>query len=299
MLCDTGWRKRVRTILAVAIMALAMAADVPYKQQIEQWRANREARLKADDGWLSVAGLFWLKGGDNTVGTASDCAMVLPAGSAPARVGVFHFQDGKTSFRAAPGVAAAVNGKPAESAELKPDDDKDGPDVVSINALTMYVIHRGDKYGIRLKDRNSEYRRNFNGLHWYPMRPEYRVTAKFVAWPKPKEIPIANILGQTEATPSPGYLEFTLHGVALHLDAVTEDNTLFLIFRDRTAGKTTYGAGRFLNTDMPKDGVVELDFNKAYNPPCAFTPYATCPLPPPQNRLAVAIEAGEMKYGDH
>ena len=289
----------MRTILAVAIMALAMAADVPYQQQIEQWRAHREARLKADDGWLTVAGLFWLNDGDNTVGTASDCSIVLPGGSAPAHIGVFHFRDGKTSFRAASGVAVAVNGKPAESAELKPDDDKDGPDEVSVNALTMYVIHRGDKYGIRLKDRNSEYRRSFTGLHWYPIRPEYRVTAKFVAWPQPKEIPIANILGQTEPTPSPGYLEFTLNGVALRLDAVTEEDTLFLIFRDRTAGKTTYGAGRFLNTDMPKDGVVVLDFNKAYNPPCAFTPYATCPLPPPQNRLAVAIEAGELKYGDH
>jgi hypothetical protein len=289
----------VRTILAVAIMALAMAADAPWQQQIEQWRARREARLKADDGWLSVAGLFWLNEGDNTIGTASDCAMVLPAGSAPAHVGVLHFHAGKTSFRAAPGVAVAVNGKPAESAELRSDDDKDGPDEVAVNALTMYVIHRGDKFGIRLKDRNSEYRRSFTGLHWYPIRPEYRVTAKFVAWPQPKEIPIANILGQTEPTPSPGYLEFTLNGVALRLDAVTEDNTLFLIFRDRTAGKTTYGAGRFLNTDMPKDGAVVLDFNKAYNPPCAFTPYATCPLPPLQNRLAVAIEAGELKYGDH
>jgi len=275
------------------------ADDQPYLQQIEQWRAHREARLKADDGWLTVAGLFWLNGGDNSAGTAPDCAMVLPAGSAPAHAGVFHFHGGKTSFRAVPGVAVAVNGKPVESAELKSDDDKDGPDELSINALTMYVIHRGDKYGIRLKDRNSEYRRSFTGLHWYPIRPDYRVTAKLVAWPQPKEIPIANILGQTEPTPSPGYLEFTLNGVPLRLDAVTEDNTLFLIFRDRTAGKTTYGAGRFLNADMPKDGVAVLDFNKAYNPPCAFTPYATCPLPPPQNRLAVAIEAGEMKYGDH
>ena len=289
----------MRAILAVALVATALGADSTYQEQIEQWRAHREARLKADEGWLTVAGLFWLNDGDNTVGTASDCAMMLPAGSAPVHAGLFHFHEGRTSFRAAPGAAVAVNGKPVESAELKPDDDKDGPDEISVNALTMYVIHRGDKYGIRLKDRNSEYRRNFAGLHWYPIRPEYRVTAKFVPWPQPKEIPIANILGQTEPTPSPGYLEFTLNGVALRLDAVTEDDTLFLIFRDRTAGKTTYGAGRFLNADMPKDGVAVLDFNKAYNPPCAFTPYATCPLPPPQNRLAVAIEAGEMKYGDH
>jgi len=277
-----------------------MAGDLPYQQQIEDWRAHREARLKADDGWLTVAGLFWLSDGDNTAGTGADCSIMLPANSAPARIGTFQFHAGRTSFHAAPGATVAINGRPASgTATLKVDDDKDGPDTLSINALTMYVIHRGDKYGIRLKDRNSEYRREFAGLHWYPIRPEYRVTAKFMAWPQPKEIPIANILGQTEPTPSPGYLEFSLNGVKLHIDAVTEDDSLFLIFRDQTAGRATYGAGRFLNADMPKDGIVVLDFNKAYNPPCAFTPYATCPLPPPQNRLTVAIEAGELKYGNH
>jgi len=171
--------------------------------------------------------------------------------------------------------------------------------MVTVNALTMFVIHRGDKYAIRMKDKNSTYRRDFTGLHWYPVRPEYRVTARFVAWPEPKTIPIANILGQTEPTPSPGYVVFTLNGVEAKLDAVAEDDSLFLIFRDKTAGKTTYGAGRFLNTEMPKDGTVVLDFNQAYNPPCAFTPYATCPLPPPENRLDIAIEAGELKYGEH
>jgi hypothetical protein len=281
-------------------MAVSLgAADTPYVQQMEQWRAQREARLKSDSGWLTVAGLFWLNDGDNTAGAAPGCDIALPTGSVPAHIGVFHFHDGKTSFRAAEGASVAVNGKPAGTAELKSHADKDGPDVVTINALTMFVIHRGDKYGIRMKDRNSEYRRHFTGLHWYPVRPEYRITAKFVAYPEPKNIPIANILGQTEPTPSPGYLVFTLNGVEVRLDPVLEDDSLFLIFRDRTAGKTTYGAGRFLNTDMPKDGTVVLDFNQAYNPPCAFTPYATCPLPPPQNRLPIAIEAGEMKYGDH
>jgi uncharacterized protein len=288
-----------RAILLFSMAVLLGAADTSYVQQMEQWRALREARLKADGGWLTVAGLFWLNDGDNTAGAAAGCDIRLPAGSVPEHVGVFHLHDGKTSFRAAEGAGVAVNGTPEQTAELKSDADKDGPDAITVNALTLFVIHRGDKYGIRMKDRNSEYRRNFTGLHWYPVQPEYRVTARFVAWPEPKSIPIANILGQTEPTPSPGYLVFTVNGVETRLDAVQEDNSLFLIFRDQTAGKTTYGAGRFLNTDMPKDGTVVLDFNQAYNPPCAFTPYATCPLPPPQNRLAVAIEAGEMKYGDH
>jgi uncharacterized protein (DUF1684 family) len=299
MLCDTGWQMSGRAII-VLFMAVSMGAeDAAYVQQIEQWRAQREERLKADDGWLTVAGLFWLNDGDNTVGTSAGSDIRLPAGSAPERVGVFHFHDGKASFEASAGAAVTVNGKPAQAAELKPDADKDGPDVVAINSLSMFVIKRGDKYGIRMKDRNSEYRRNFTGLHWYPVTPEYRVTAKFVAYPEPKTIPIENILGQTEQTPSAGYLEFTLNGTAVRLDPVTEGDSLFLIFRDKTAGKSTYGAGRFLNTEMPKDGAVVLDFNQAYNPPCAFTPYATCPLPPPQNRLSVPIEAGEMKYGDH
>jgi uncharacterized protein (DUF1684 family) len=289
----------VRAILVLSMAVLLGAVDATYVQQIEQWRAHREARLKADDGWLAVAGLFWLNDGDNTAGAAPGCDLALPPGSVPGHIGVFHFHDGKTSFKAAEGADVAVNGKPARNAELKSDTDKDGPDVLTINALTMFVIHRGDKFGIRMKDRNSEYRRHFTGLHWYPVRPEYRVKARFVAYAEPKNIPIANILGQTEPTPSPGYLVFTLNGVDVRLDPVLEDDSLFLIFRDQTAGKTTYGAGRFLNTEMPKDGTVVVDFNQAYNPPCAFTPYATCPLPPPQNRLPVAIEAGELKYGDH
>ena len=296
---DTGGRMSLRAIFLFSMAVLLGAADTSYLQQMEQWRALREARLKSDGGWLTVAGLFWLHDGDNTAGTGADCDIKLPAGSAAARVGVFHFHDGKTTFRAADGVAAAVNGDVEKTADLKSDSDKDGPDMVTVNALTMFVIHRGDKYAIRMKDKNSTYRRDFTGLHWYPVRPEYRVTARFVAWPEPKTIPIANILGQTEPTPSPGYVVFTLNGVEAKLDAVAEDDSLFLIFRDKTAGKTTYGAGRFLNTEMPKDGTVVLDFNQAYNPPCAFTPYATCPLPPPENRLDIAIEAGELKYGEH
>jgi uncharacterized protein (DUF1684 family) len=162
----------------------------------------------------------------------------------------------------------------------------------------MFVIQRGDRYGIRLKDKNSRFRREFTGLHYFPVREQYRLTARFV--PDARKIPIPNILGQTESVSSPGYVEFTLDGRKLRLTPVEESpGSLFFIFRDLTSGKETYGSGRFLDTDMPKNGQVVLDFNKAYNPPCAFTPFATCPLPPKENRLPVRIEAGEMKYGDH
>jgi len=166
--------------------------------------------------------------------------------------------------------------------------------------VSLSVIQRSDKVGIRVKDPESEARRNFRGLVSFPIDEQYHVTARWVA--EPRDIPILNVLGQTSPSPSPGYAAFRLHGQELKLRPIIEEpgaKELFYIFRDQTAGKETYDAGRFFYSDMPHDGKVVLDFNKAYNPPCVFTPYATCPLPPPENRLAARIEAGEKKYGDH
>lgn len=274
----------------------AFPPDDAYRSEIEQWRARREASLKSDDGWLTVAGLFWLRHGINTVGTDAGNDIVLPAGSAPAKVGTFDMHDGIVSFEAAAGANVSVNGNPSTASTLKPDS-AGAPDVVRLNDLTMFVIQRGDRYGIRLKDKNSEMRKKFTGLRFFPVKEEYRVRAKFVPYNPPKTIPVPNILGQVEETACPGYVEFSLNGQQLRLDPVTEDNTLFFIFKDLTSGKETYPPGRFLNTEMPKNGEVILDFNKAYNPPCAFTPYATCPLPPEQNKLPIAVEAGELRYG--
>jgi uncharacterized protein (DUF1684 family) len=170
--------------------------------------------------------------------------------------------------------------------------------VVKVGRLSLYVIKRGDKFGIRLKDPESEYRRDFHGLEYFPANEAYRVTARWVQ--APKQIPILNVLGQTEPSECPGYAEFQWNGRQLRLYPILEEpgaKQLFFIFRDETAGKETYGAGRFLYSDLPKDGKVVLDFNRAYNPPCSFTPYATCPLPPPENRLPIRVEAGEKKYG--
>lgn len=274
----------------------AAARDSGYQGSIERWRQEREARLKADGGWLTVAGLFWLKEGVNSAGSAAASAIPLPR--VPAHVGDFEFHAGKTTFRADPATAVSVNGKPApEVAPLRADSDPGGPDQVTADKLTMFVIHRGARYGIRLKDNESEFRRTFTGLHWYPVREDYRVVARWTPYDKPRTIAVPNILGETEQEPSPGYAAFTLHGHEYRLDPVLEGNQLFFIFRDQTSGKETYGSGRFLYADLPKEGKVVLDFNKAYNPPCAFTPYATCPLPPKENRMAVRIEAGELNYG--
>jgi uncharacterized protein (DUF1684 family) len=179
---------------------------------------------------------------------------------------------------------------------MKPDATKD-PTTITVGDLSLRVIKRGERYGIRLWDKNSPRRRAFAGLRWFPVRESYRVTARLVPHQGPKEIPIVNILGDVVKMTSPGILLFELGGRAHSLEpVVAEGGKLFIMFRDLTSGRSTYGAGRFLYADAPVNGQVTLDFNQAINPPCAFTPYATCPLPPRQNHLTVAIEAGERSY---
>jgi uncharacterized protein len=233
----------------------------------QKWRAEYEAGLKAPNGWLSVAGLYWLHPGANPI--------PLPNGKTAA----FHLDAGKVTF---------------ENRLLKPD-----ADTVKQGDVSLSPIERGGKIGIRVRDPNAETRRDFTGCKWFPASAQWRIDAKWVAYPKPKTISITNILGMKDEEPSPGYAEFTLNGKQLRLEPVTEDNELFFMFKDSTSGHITYGAGRFLYAAMPKTDRVELDFNKATNPPCAFTAFATCPLPPRQNVLPVPIEAGEKSYSQH
>jgi hypothetical protein len=284
-----------RALIPILFLFL-QTPQTAYQQETESWRRAREARLKAEDGWLTVVGLFWLKEGRNTVGADPQSSIVLPQGTAPATVGQFMFDRGEVRFESAPGVTATVNGKPAGSARLKPDT-SGAPDLLRINRLTMFIIQRGPRTGVRLKDTNSPARKDFAGLRYFPIREEYRVKAQWVPYDPPKKITIPNVLGGTSEDVSPGYVEFVLKGRRCRLEPVLEGKELFFIFKDRTAAKETYPAGRFLYTGMPKGGEVILDFNRAINPPCAFTDYATCPLPPRQNHLAVRIEAGEMSYG--
>jgi uncharacterized protein (DUF1684 family) len=286
----------------VALAApLVIGAGASYQDEIRAWREQRETRLKADGGWLTVAGLFWLKDGVNRFGTDPANEIVLPADSAPAKAGVFHFKDGTTTVAIEPGVTVTAGGKPVTTMDLKPDS-AGAPDVLTLGPLQMLVIERQDRYAIRLKDMNSRLRKDFKGLSWFEVKEPYRVTARFVPYGTMKPVAVPNILGQTQMMPSPGYALFTVGGKEVRLEGVLEDphaTELFFIFRDLTTGKETYPAGRFLYSDLPKDGQVVLDFNKAYNPPCAFTPYATCPLPPKENWLPVRVEAGELSYGHH
>jgi uncharacterized protein (DUF1684 family) len=281
----------------LAAAAVAQPSDQVYRQQIQQWRDDYNAALKQDDGWLTVAGLFWLKKGDNGFGTGLSNRIVLPEGSAPEFAGTFTFQNGKTRLLARPGVALLLNGQPVQTEmPLTPDSRSGKPDHVALGRLSMIVIKRGDRYGIRLWDKASGARREFQASSWFPIQESYSITARFTSYSKPKMIAILNVLGDSEDTPSPGYATFEIGGKQLRLEPVLEDNQLFFLFKDLTSGKQTYPAGRFVYADLPKNGRVVLDFNKAHNPPCAFTSYATCPLPPRQNYLPVAIEAGELKY---
>ena len=273
-----------KACLAFAAITL-VAADSSYQQQIAQWRAQREAKLRADDGWLTVVGLHWLHEGVNTVGSDPKADAPLPA-SLPTRVGTIAISKGKVHFKPAGGV-------PLKEMDLKTDVTPEY-DRLALGRVKFFVIERESKFGVRVKDNDSEARKKFAGLRWYPVDPTWNIKAKFL--PSPHQVSFDTEVGIKEKDDSPGYVTFTRGGREYKMEAVKEDDDLWFVFRDQTSGKTTYGASRFLYTPFPKDGFVEMDFNKAENPPCMFTDYATCPLPTPQNRLQLAITAGEQTY---
>ena len=286
-------------VAAAAVIAFAGTpmANTSFVKEEADWRAQRQESLTKPSGWLAVAGLFWVHDGTMAIGSDPQSDVVLPS-SAPRRAGTLKMQSGAVTFAPAAGVNATVNGKPITKDALKPDSDPH-PDTLQIGTLTLTVIKRMDRTGIRMRDPDAATRRTFTGCKWFPASEKWRVKAKWVAYPEPKKIKIINILGMSDDEPSPGYAEFTINGKTQRLYPVDEDGDLSFMFKDATSGDTTYAPGRFLDADKPKDGFIVLDFNQAYNPPCAFIAYATCPLPPKQNTLAVAIEAGEKKYANH
>jgi uncharacterized protein (DUF1684 family) len=312
---------RVSILAAIFISDLVLGADAAsprapanYARSQAQWRAESEAQLKADDGWLTVVGLTWLKNGESRVGSNPASEVVLPK-SAPDRVGTLTLAGGKVIFKpaffkATQGLAPAVTinagpgpsgTQPAREMELHPDVDPMYTRVV-VGRVKFFIIKREDKFGVRIKDNDSAARRAFTGKKWYPVDPAWRVTAEYVPYDKPRALTFETIAGVKEQDEAPGYVRFTRDGKQYRMDAVVEDNQLWFIMRDATSGKSTYAAARFLYADLPKNGLqqpgpVVLDFNQALNPPCVFTPYATCPLPPPQNRLTLAVTAGEQMYG--
>lgn len=290
-------------VCLAALCAAAVEAPAPVNSvdELQAWRAAREARLRSETGWLTVSGLFWLGPGSNGFGSGQHNPIRLPS-SVPAQAGTIEFADGQARYRLAAGVSATLDDKPAPAEGLLKPDTSGSPNVLALGPVSFFVIERGGRFGVRVKDKDSAARRDFKGLEWYPPDAAYRVSARFVAYDAPRELKVVNVLGQVESMKSPGYAEFSLRGRRLRLEPVLEEpdaEEYFFIFRDLTSGHGTYAAGRFLYAPRPQDGTLLLDFNKAYSPPCAFTRYATCPLPPEPNRLDVAIEAGERFQGAH
>lgn len=297
---------RLALLLTVLLAAAAFAAapenpaDATFAQENADWRAWRLERLTSETGWVSLIGLHWLKPGDNTFGSAADAALALPADRSPAKLGVLRLDDGKVTLVPEPGSGLLVDGEPAAGTVTVGTDADEETTRLKLGSLDMYVIHRGDRFGLRVRDAEAKLRREFPGLDYFPANPAYRVVARFVPNPPGTTVRTANVLGMIDDTPSPGRLEFELLGATHSLTALddTGDGRLFLIVGDQTNGYDTYGAGRYLYADEPKDGVTVVDFNRLYNPPCAFTPYSTCTLPPKENKLPLRIEAGEKKF-DH
>ncbi len=274
------------------------AVDPSYEAEILQWRQSRLERLEAPDGWLSLVGLCWLEEGENWMGRDPEYAVPLPSAEIPEKVGAIRLSEGSVTFFPAEGAEISLGGKPlTEAVKLKTDADQEGPDILQIGRIRAYVIKRGNQFAIRLKNPEAPTRIRFRGLNYFPIDPAFRVRATLKPYPAPKDVSISTAVGIDQHMLCPGVLRFTIKGKKLELQPWIDkvgQRELFIVFRDKTSGTESYGAGRFLSARLNEDLSVVLDFNKAFSPPCAFTAYATCPLAPPENDLPIAIRAGEQ-----
>lgn len=279
---------------------IGCSADAPsptaaaaYIEEIEAYRAQRVERLRST--WLTIAGLFWLAPGSNTFGAGKDNAIVFPADAAPEYAGKFVYAGGEVTLVPAPEAGLTIDGAAIGPTRLTAGDD--AREVV-LGRLTFFVIERAGRHAIRLRDPEFRARKDFRGIEFYPIDPSGEIEGRLVRYDKPKTVQVETVIGYATEMVSMGKVEFDLAGATHALEALVDSDDaeeLFLIFKDKTTGKGTYGAGRYLYAPFRGD-LAKIDFNKAYNPPCAFTPYATCPLPPPGNTLPIAIESGERAY---
>ncbi|HEX6189131.1 MAG TPA: DUF1684 domain-containing protein [Pyrinomonadaceae bacterium] len=316
--------RKLRIAVGTALLFVVSCSRAPqqidqkaYAGEIDQWRAKRLASLTSESGWLSLIGLFWLKEGRNTFGSDAANDIVVPKlrdilmPKAAAHAGTFVLANGVVTFETSLAGAFKIDGVSADlpaslrerdkgkvSVELRSDAEK--PTIIEIGSVTLQIIKREDRFGVRVKDKDNPDRANFRGLEYFPADPKWRIEARFEPYNPPKHVPILNVLNMETDEPSPGAVAFEVGGKTYRLDAITEkgETQLFMIFADDTRGKETYGAGRYLYIDPPDaTNRIVIDFNKAYSPPCAFTNFATCPLPPQQNILPVRIDAGEKFTG--
>jgi len=297
--------------VAIAIftcLPLSPAAQESFSQHEElAWRTQHATDLQKPDGWLSLVGLEWLEPGQTSIGSAQDNKIHVPS-TAPAHIGVLQLENNAvTLLPPQEGFPSGlqIDGAPAKQLSLRADQDKDKFNShVTVGTINFYVIKRADKFALRIKDAKSPSLLEFHGLKWFELNPEYRVTATWTPYVPAKSVSLLTLVGTEYSEPVPGFAEFTLQGKTFRLEPVLEDPNnpkLFFILRDTTSTETTYPACRFLYTTFPNHGVdrpgeLLLDFNHLENPPCAYTPYATCPLPPAGNRLPIALPVGEQRY---
>ena len=303
-------------VLAAAFLAACQKSRQPatafdaaaHRNEIQKWQNVRLTNLTKEDGWLTLIGLFWLNEGENKFGSDPKNAIVLPGDKATGNAGSFWLENGRVRLVARPGTKMGIQESGVDIKRdansptdpyLKADTDDGGPTILSLGSLIINVVKRGDRIGVRVKDRESRTRREFKGLQYFPIDPKWRIEARVEPYQPPKIIPITNVLSMTDDETSPGALAFEVDGKTYRIDPILEkgETDWFVMIADETTGRETYGAGRYLYVAPPDaNGKVVIDFNKTYSPPCAFTNYATCPLPPPQNRLPLRIEAGEKSY---
>jgi uncharacterized protein len=281
----------------LSLFALTANAQTNYKSEVEKWRSEHETELKGENSWFSLAGLFWLKDGVNTIGAGEKYDIQLTENFKNGKFGEILFENNTATLKVENGVEATTNGKQISEMILVSDVNQKQT-IVKTGSQIFYVIKREDKVGVRLKDKNNRARLDFKGLHWFPINEKLKVTATFEPFGEPKEILIPNMLGGNFKMKSEGILKFKLNGKNYSLQPVESAGKFFIVFRDLTSKTETYGVGRFLYAEKSKDNKIILDFNKAENPPCAYTTFATCPIPPKQNRLKIAVKGGEKRYHD-
>ncbi len=295
------WKKNLRSIPLILVMFLLLAyssVELPndYVAEVDTWHKSRVEGLKKENGWLNLVGLYWLKEGKNSFGSDQSNDLVFPNGSIPAVAGYLELSGNIVTLVTEKNVAVTVNKQPVSSYILFHKDSARAP-VAAYGSLRWTVISRDDKTGVRLRDLNSAALASFKGIDRFPVDPSWKVEATLQSVGQPDRISITNVLGQTNLQKSAGKLVFTINNKVHSLDALDEGEELFILFADPTNTSSTYPSGRFIYVKKPDaSGRTIIDFNKAYNPPCAFTEYATCPLPPKQNVLPLAVTAGEKKY---
>ena len=269
-----------------------------HKEEMK-WREEQDKSMRSPTSWLTIAGLFWLDEGENTFGTDNTNKLVLPAGSAPSFCGKFILGEDKVKVIVAEGTGIKIEDKKIVE-KILTSDNQGNPDVLELNDLRMWIIKRGERYGIRMRDYNAPAYKEYKGLEFFPPSEKYRIKGNFVPYDKEKIIEITTVAGTKAEMISPGSIFFIMDGTEYRLEAFKADekNTkLFIVFKDLTNGEKTYAKGRFMTVDVLENGKVDLNFNRATNPPCNYTPYATCPVPPHKaNWLNVRIEAGEKTY---